>query len=685
MSARPRRGGSATGAERRVGFRSFPVPPELSAADWKKMFRGATLSEGPEDPACVACRLLLSRALRESAVEVRLAPTRGLLVVVTCLDAGWVGAIRQAWDGWFEGLDGPGRRFLPGSAERWAAFAPDESPSKARRSAQDAAFEEAVLRGERCVGLASDLYWLPADLVLAADWTLGLPALTDADVMAVAVRLCGGTATRNPAMSPMANLVTPGLLRLARRAGQTADDYLSRLAMLVAGRSARVPAAAPSPRAQPTLDRLHGMDEAVEWGRSVKTDLEAFKAGRIGWADVDPGCVLSGPPGCGKSLFARALAKTCGVPLVVGSYGGWHGTGGAAQGDLLKAMAKTFSEARAHGRCIMLIDELDSFPDRATLDHPRGEWMVQVVNQLLSELDGLGSREGVVVIGACNRFDRLDPALVRSGRLERHIEISPPGREALVAILREHLGEDLAGCDLTAVANSARGATGADCERFVRGARRLARGEARTVGLRDLLETVTAGREASGDDLLLVAVHEGGHAVAAAMLRPGAVGSVSMGGSDGAGGDTEVSGWPSSFMRERDVSERLRVLLAGRAAEHLLFGVVSSASGGPSGSDLALATQLAIGAETTYGLGSGGTLAWRGGGPAWPVHHRLSCDPDLAEGVRSRLEAAYADILGLLRPRLVAVAVVAAALIRSGHLEGAEVEAIMLAYPGSGA
>ena len=554
MSPRSRRGTSYGGTGRCIGSQTFPVTPMRLDHNRRKFRLGAETSDlptgRPGDPAGIGCCLLLSRALRESGIDVARSPERGLLVVVTCTDVRWATTVRQVWDEWFDSPDGPRAQILSGSAERWVVFSPDESPSQGRRGSDNAAFQDAVLQGQPCIGLAADLSWLPADLVLAADWNISLPALTQAEVLVLAARLCGGQATASPAMSFSDNL-TPGLLRLAWRPGQTAADYMTRLGSLVARGAARMPAQARSLRAHPTLDRLHGMEEAVEWGKSVATDLQAFSAGQIGWSEVDAGCVLSGPPGCGKSLFARALANTCVVPLVIGSYGAWHGTGSAAQGDLLKAMAGTFSEARAHGRCIVQIDELDSFPDRNTLDHPRGEWMFQVVNQLLSELDGLGSREGVVVVGACNRYDRLDPALIRSGRLERHIKVVPPGRGALVAILREHLGEDLADGDLSVVANSAHGATGADCERFVRSARRLARRESRAIGMRDLLEVVTAGRPESQDDLLLVAVHEAGHAVAAATLRPGSVTSVSM------GGDTQVACPASSFMRDRDVSERL--------------------------------------------------------------------------------------------------------------------------------
>ena len=141
-------------------------------------------------------------------------------------------------------------------------------------------------------------------------------------------------------------------------------------------------------------------------------------------------------------------------------------------------MRKTFEEARQAAPCILFIDEVDSFPNRATIVHHYVEWETQVVNALLAEMDGNEGRPGVVLLGACNHPEKLDPALVRSGRLDRHIRIGLPDRVALADILREQLGGDLSGVDLSGVVLLATGATGADCERFVRGARRRARGRA---------------------------------------------------------------------------------------------------------------------------------------------------------------------------------------------------------------
>ncbi|TIV07693.1 MAG: ATP-binding protein, partial [Mesorhizobium sp.] len=112
----------------------------------------------------------------------------------------------------------------------------------------------------------------------------------------------------------------------------------------------------------PTLDDLHGLGEAGEWGRELATDLADWRAGTIGWADVDRGILLSGPPGTGKTTFAGALARTCNVHLVLGSLGRWQAKGHL--GDLLKAMRAAFDDARKNAPSIIFIDEIDAVGDR---------------------------------------------------------------------------------------------------------------------------------------------------------------------------------------------------------------------------------------------------------------------------------------------------------------------------------
>ncbi len=425
--------------------------------------------------------------------------------------------------------------------------------------------------------------------------------------------------------------------------------------------------ASTSPRDAPTPDRRHGMDEAVAWGMAVARDLEGFKAGRLPWSAVDRGCLLSGPPGCGKTLFARALAASCGVPLVTGSYGEWHGSGEAQQGSFLKAMRKTFETARSHPACILFVDEIDSFPDRATVTHRQASYEIQVVNSLLSEIDGASVHHGTVLVGACNHPEKLDPALVRSGRLDRHVRIGLPDRRALVAILREHLGTDLVDDDLSAAALVATGSSGADCERLVRGARRRARSGGRAMVRSDLLDEIGGTDARSLEGQRLAAVHEAGHAVAACILWPGRLRMVTLRGDDGGGGFTAMTSPSYSLVRPADLRDRLVLLLAGRASEEEVFGTASSGAGGSADSDLARATGIAVTASAAFGLDEVCGLVWRGMPEPHLLPGMLAADPALAGRVRIQLDEAYAAARDLVW----------------SHLDAPEVEAIVARCAGS--
>ncbi|PVE24017.1 hypothetical protein DC522_13010 [Microvirga sp. KLBC 81] len=227
----------------------------------------------------------------------------------------------------------------------------------------------------------------------------------------------------------------------------------------------------------PTLDELHGLGEAAERGRSLARDLADYRAGRIPWSDVDRGILVSGPPGTGKTIFARALASTCLVPIHVHSLARWQARG--YLNDLLKAMRGAFDAAKRDAPCILFLDELDAFGDRERLEGKNEQYTREVINALLECLDGADGREGVVVVGATNMPWKIDAALLRPGRLDRHIVIALPDLKARKGILRHHLRDALPGTDLTEAAERLEGASGAVIEQVVRDARRRARTDRR--------------------------------------------------------------------------------------------------------------------------------------------------------------------------------------------------------------
>lgn len=188
------------------------------------------------------------------------------------------------------------------------------------------------------------------------------------------------------------------------------------------------------------VETLTGYGEATEWAMSLKSDLELWRNGDLGWEEMSTKLLLSGPPGTGKTTFARALCNSFQVPLVVNSVSTWLEPG--YLGDVLKRISAAFAEAESLKPAILFIDEFDGIGTR----RQRGDWAEYsnaIINKALELLDGATRSSGVIVVAATNHPRMIDPALLRSGRLEKHIEIPPPDTAALVGIFRHHLKGDL--------------------------------------------------------------------------------------------------------------------------------------------------------------------------------------------------------------------------------------------------
>ncbi len=190
-----------------------------------------------------------------------------------------------------------------------------------------------------------------------------------------------------------------------------------------------------------TVETLSGYGKAKDWALDLKVDLDDYRASILAWSEMSTKLLLSGPPGTGKTTFARALCNSLRIPLVVTSVSTW--LQGGHLNDVIDRMSKTFVEARAMAPAILFIDEIDGIGKRQPAEREYADYWNTVVNQALELLDGAIKNEGLIVVGATNRPEHIDEAIKRSGRLETHIEIPKPDVPTLAEILAHHLGDDV--------------------------------------------------------------------------------------------------------------------------------------------------------------------------------------------------------------------------------------------------
>ena len=359
-----------------------------------------------------------------------------------------------------------------------------------------------------------------------------------------------------------------------------------------------------------TFDDVAGVDEAkMELMEIVSFLKDKERYGRLG-ARIPKGILLVGPPGTGKTLIAKAVAGQAGVPFF--SISGsefvemFVGVGAARVRDL-------FEQARRAAPCIIFIDEVDALGRSRGLGGFGGhDEKEQTLNQLLAELDGFDPREGIVLLAATNRPEILDPALLRAGRFDRQVVLDRPDRKGRSEILQVHAQRVrlAAEVNLEQIAAITPGFTGADLANLVNEAAIVAtRRGGQEVGTADFtaaVERVVAGAERKGRLLQphereVVAYHEMGHALVAASL-PGSdpVHKVSIiPRSIGALGYTMQRPTDDRFLlTTRELTDRMTVLLAGRAAELTVFGEISTGAA----DDLAKVTDVARQIVTRFGM-----------------------------------------------------------------------------------
>ncbi|WP_058324252.1 AAA family ATPase [Sinorhizobium sp. GL28] len=426
----------------------------------------------------------------------------------------------------------------------------------------------------------------------------------------------------------------------------------------------------------PSLDEMHGFGPLLEWGRDLAIDLADYKAGRIQWEEVDSGVLIFGPPGSGKTMFAGALAKTCGVPLIYGSVSAWQMAG--SLDDHLKAMRASFDEAKAQAPAILFVDEVDTFGDRSATDRNRG-YMRGLIAGFLELLDGFNRRKGVIVVSACNNPDHLDPAIRRPGRLGQHFEVTLPDENARHSILKYHSGIDLDPNQAEQVTLATEGYSGADIGQLVRFAKRSARRRREDFAGAHIVGELPPAPELPADYLRSVAVHEAGHAIVAVELGFGELVSVKIASYAIPGNGNQVGGaiyaMPRHMRRTRAAYlDDIAVTLGGIAAETVVFEAFFDGAAGSHNADLNTVTRTATLLEA--GLGMGHTLM-----VADNAANRLEAlranDPDLRKRVHDVIANEFERAKDIVRSRRAALDEIAGRLIEAKSLSGDEVREIV--------
>jgi cell division protease FtsH len=358
--------------------------------------------------------------------------------------------------------------------------------------------------------------------------------------------------------------------------------------------------------AKVSWDDVAGLDEAKEELHEVidfLRDPERF--GRLG-ARVPKGILLYGPPGTGKTLLAKAIASEAGAKFFAQSASAFvemfAGLGAAR-------IRKLFEEARKNAPAIVFIDELDAVGAQRT-GHGFSREQDQTLNQLLVELDGFEARDQVIVMGASNRLQDLDVALLRPGRFDRQVLVSAPdlaGREEILGVHTR--GKPLAGdIDLMSIARQTAGLTGAELENIANEAAifagRSGQKSINQANFEEAMERVVAGLQQrkvmTEKERRIVAYHEAGHAVMSHLtgdlLPVHKVTIVSRG--SALGYTLNLPSEERYLHTTEEFEDLLKVYLAGRAAEQVVFGRVTNGAA----NDLEKATELARAMVFDYGM-----------------------------------------------------------------------------------
>lgn len=509
---------------------------------------------------------------------------------------------------------------------------------------------------------------LPDAMLQAANWHLELPHL-DPVTLSRCIRIITGKRCIEHISVELTTKLSVSDLMIGIRIDRTPAQCVAALKRLVTTRANK------KKSRDIALEDLHGLEEARSWARATILDISAWKRGEINWDAVASTIALNGPPGTGKTLFARCFASDCGFPLITGSYAKWQASGDGHLGHFLRAMHADFETARkSQVPTVLFIDELDSFPDRNTIVHSHRDYTVKAVNGLLEQIDGLDGREGVILIAASNDLRRCDPALLRAGRFDKIANICLPSLEELERMFRVRLGENMLDEDIRTIVELAIGTTGADVELAVKNAKRVARGEARSVQLQDLRGAVSPEDDRPTELRWRASVHEASHILTDVIhFGPEDIfATIAL--------QTSRAGASIRARRRRDAGtyadyrKRLEIILAGRAGEELLLGSPSDGAGGIPSSDLDVATRIAADMVASFGLTASTSLTYFGSMGSTQEFFNYS---EIRGAVADELAGASKSCGVLLAKNLTALEFIAQRLLNTGRIDGSCVEQIL--------
>ena len=440
-----------------------------------------------------------------------------------------------------------------------------------------------------------------------------------------------------------------------------------------------------------TFKDVAGVDEEREELQEIVEFLKNPKKYTDMGARIPKGVLLVGQPGTGKTLLAKAVAGEADVPFFTISGSDFVemfvGVGASRVRDL-------FEQAKKNAPCIIFIDEIDAVGRHRGAGLGGGhDEREQTLNQLLVEMDGFGTNEGVIVMAATNRPDVLDPALLRPGRFDRQVVVAAPDVKAREKILEVHarkkrLSDDV---DLAIIAKNTSGFSGADLENTLNEAALLAARRDNSVitmkDIEDAMVKVMMGPEKKSKvrtekDNKLVAYHEAGHAVVSKYLpTQDNVHQISIVPRGMAGGYTMYRPTEDkSFVSKTEMEENLVSLLGGRVAESLILGDISTGAS----NDIERASKIAREMVTKYGMSNLGPITFGSGQEEVFLGRDFAQQRNYSEEIASKIDQETERIIGNAYNRAVTILTehidklhqVAGVLMEKEKIEGEEFDAI---------